>query len=191
MAKNAKLYKICCILMAFLFAVSASVQLNDTDWYFWIPLYASASFVNLMSCWTDSSEMVKRIGHGALLLALFLFTKVVVDEDLNRRDAFWSVDLRERAVREKFGSGLVFVSMILQLTASSIHEDSTRKKMKTNTEETNYDDELAASPPSNNLMDMKKIKLATYLEYGMAILLGISYGISFSFLLYQNKDMKF
>ncbi|KAA8547296.1 hypothetical protein F0562_003840 [Nyssa sinensis] len=35
--------------MASLFAFSASVQFNDSDWYFWFPLYATASVVNLVN----------------------------------------------------------------------------------------------------------------------------------------------
>lgn len=41
---------------------------------------------------------------------------------------FWSLDLSQRVVREKMGSGLVLISMILQLKGSLVAKDPTRRK---------------------------------------------------------------
>ncbi|KAI4319752.1 hypothetical protein MLD38_033314 [Melastoma candidum] len=42
----------------------------------------------------------------ALWLGLFLFVRVVAEDYRHRIAGFWSVDLRERVVRDKIGSGL-------------------------------------------------------------------------------------
>lgn len=148
MAEPTKLYILCCLLMAALFAYSASVQLNDpgtlifvtflllhcwqqsklifsafflffflSDWYFWFPLYAIACVVNLVN-WAISSKKIKQVAEAALWLGMFLFIKVVAEDYVSGVSGFWSLDLRERVIREKIGSGLVIISMVLQLMAS-------------------------------------------------------------------------
>lgn len=53
----------------------------------------------------------------ALFLGIFLFIKVVFEDLRDGVSGIWSVDMRERVVREKIGSGLVIGSMILQLNS--------------------------------------------------------------------------
>ncbi|TQD72799.1 hypothetical protein C1H46_041672 [Malus baccata] len=118
MAAITKLYTLCSLLMASLFAYSASVQLNDPDWYFWFPLYFGACFVNLV-IWAVSSKAIKQVAEAALWLGIFLFIKVTAESaSLKGASGFLSLDLSERVIREKVGSGLVIISMLLQLAAS-------------------------------------------------------------------------
>lgn len=112
MEKPRNVFRVCSLLMAILFAYSASVQLNDpgtqkrnhlhflllfslyrlckfhsfcflsADWYFWFPLYTLACAVNLINC--------KRISNSRRIrqmiktaLSLALFLLVkVVTEDV-------------------------------------------------------------------------------------------------------------
>ncbi|KAK4426324.1 hypothetical protein Salat_1400900 [Sesamum alatum] len=113
---------VCCLLMALLFAVSACFQFNDPDWYFWIPLYVTASLVNLLN-WAKPDSRTTKTGGFAFCLGVFLFVKVSIEASVHE---FWSLDMRERVVREKFGSGLVVVSMFLYLDSSSTSDHPTR-----------------------------------------------------------------
>ncbi|KAL6521639.1 hypothetical protein OROGR_018208 [Orobanche gracilis] len=110
---------VCNLLMAALFAISASFQFNDSDWYFWIPLYAIACLVNLVSWGENPTSRVRKMARFALCLGLFLFVKVVMEEGMMMMTGFWSSNMRERNVREKFGSGLVITSMLLLLLQNS------------------------------------------------------------------------
>ncbi|XP_050363148.1 uncharacterized protein LOC126782038 [Argentina anserina] len=157
MATASKLFTFCSLLMAALFAYSASVQLNDPDWYFWFPLYAVACVVNLVN-WAISSKRIKQFAEAALWLGMFLFIKVVAE---NGTSGFWSVDLSERVIREKIGSGLVIISMVLQLMAS-------------------------LSPP-----EAPTQKMPRYVEYGMGILVGFGYGLPVVFFMVLKGEMKF
>ncbi|PIA55594.1 hypothetical protein AQUCO_00700121v1 [Aquilegia coerulea] len=126
MEESTKLFKSCSLLMAFLFAYSASVQFNDpvrvlhdySDWYLWFPLYASACVVNLLL--HNIFKTCKTIAKVAFWLGVFLFVKVVIEDYVNELAGFWSLDLEERVVREKIGSGLVVISMLLHLEALAI-----------------------------------------------------------------------
>ncbi|KAF5752943.1 hypothetical protein HS088_TW01G00861 [Tripterygium wilfordii] len=142
--------------MASLFAYSASVQFNDPDWYFWLPLYACAFFVNLVNWVFLFNSTIRQIAKLALWLGLFLFVKVVIEGFVSGAAGFWSLDLSERVVREKIGSGLVVTSMILHLEASS-SEAKLRPR---------------------------------YIEHGMTILVGISYGLPFAFFVVHKGEMK-
>lgn len=75
--------------------------------------------MNLAIPTASARPLVRKMGKMALLLGLSLFFKVVVEDHKRRIAGFWPFDLRERVVREKFGSGLVVGSMLLHLTASS------------------------------------------------------------------------
>ncbi|KAF3438850.1 hypothetical protein FNV43_RR17125 [Rhamnella rubrinervis] len=154
MAAPTNLYSLCSLLMATLFAYSASVQLNDPDWYFWFPLYSGACIVNLLN-WIVSTRTISHVASAALWLGIYLFIKVVVEDFMDATSGFWSLDLSERVIREKAGSGLVVISMVLQLIVSSSPRVST--------------------PGFNN------IKLPRYVEHGMAILVGFGYGLPFAF----------
>ncbi|KAL6499209.1 hypothetical protein OROHE_026237 [Orobanche hederae] len=109
---------VCNLLMASLFAISASFQFNDSDWYFWIPLYAIACMVNLVSWGENPTSRMRKMARFALWLGLFLFVKVVMEGGM-MMTGFWSSNMRERNVREKFGSGLVISSMLLLLLQNS------------------------------------------------------------------------
>ncbi|XP_010417118.1 PREDICTED: uncharacterized protein LOC104702895 [Camelina sativa] len=122
MTKPRNLFRFCCLLMAFLFAYSASVQLNDPDWYFWFPLYTLACLINLINCKrriSKSRRIKQMMVRTALGLGLFLLVKVVAEDVITEKVGVLSLDLTHRVVREKIGSGLVVASMVLQLQASS------------------------------------------------------------------------
>ncbi|KAI6673065.1 hypothetical protein NL676_000971 [Syzygium grande] len=164
MATPTKLCRICSLLMGLLFAYSASVQLDDPDWYFWLPLYSFACLVNLTSLVFFTSKLVPSIGRLALWLGLFLFIKVVVEGYRHKIAGFWSLDMRERVVREKFGSGLVVFSMFLHLEATS---------------------------NQMGLFTGKDEEVAKFVELGQMILVGISYGLSLVFFVFHKDAMKF
>ncbi|CAF2049639.1 unnamed protein product [Brassica napus] len=102
------------------------VQAHQTDplvtnnWYFWFPLYALASAVNLINsrriC--NKSRRIRQMTRTALSLGLFLLVKVITEDVITERVGIFSLDLTHRVVREKIGSGLVIASMVLQLQAS-------------------------------------------------------------------------
>ncbi|XP_057529643.1 uncharacterized protein LOC130808190 [Amaranthus tricolor] len=157
-----KVYSICSILMAGLFLVSTSVQFNDPDWYFWIPMYSCAAYVNLKR--TLSFVAPKRItaaGIVALWLGMFLLIKVLLEDFFGDMIGIWSLDMRHRLVREKIGSGLVIWSMILQL---SVEQDPTK---------------------------WNSMEIGLLIEFGMTVLVGISCGLSFVFLIYHENEVKY
>ncbi|KAI9089227.1 hypothetical protein K1719_029506 [Acacia pycnantha] len=125
MSKSRNLFVMCSVLMGSLFAYSASVQLNDPDWYVWFPLYSCACIVNLTNS-IISTNLNRQIAKLALWLGMFLFVKVVVEDFVNGISGFLSIDLSERVVREKTGSLLVIISMILQLGQSSAPDEPSR-----------------------------------------------------------------
>lgn len=62
-----------------------------------------------------------------------LFVKVVIEALISGGlSAFWSMDMRERVVREKAGSGLVVLSMLLHLKASTTTSTDETKFAKRN-----------------------------------------------------------
>ncbi|CAL5371143.1 unnamed protein product [Camellia sinensis] len=128
MAKPRKLlFSFSSILMASLFALSASLQFNDPDWYFWIPLYASACAVNLVNG-VSEYKIMRPIARFAQWFGFFLLIKVLIEDFVEGIDGFWSLDMRERVVREKFGSGLVIISMFLHFQALSSSSSSVKGK---------------------------------------------------------------
>ncbi|KAJ4965345.1 hypothetical protein NE237_017194 [Protea cynaroides] len=162
MGRTSKLFASCSVLMAFLFAYSASVQFNDQDWYFWIPLYGCAFVVNLIN-YDSTSKKIRKIAKITFWLGVFLFCKVVTEDYYLRGLAgFWSFDLGERVLREKIGSGLVVTSMLLQLEASSASDE-------------------------NDDVDLKELDVPIYVEYGMAALVGVSYGFCVVFFVFVKE----
>ncbi|XP_073286056.1 uncharacterized protein [Primulina huaijiensis] len=147
-----KSVEVCSRLMAALFAISTYFQFDDPDWYFWIPLYMSACVVNLV----EISSRIRKLAKIAFWLGGFLFLKVVTEDFLDGIAGFWSLDMRERVVREKFGSGLVICSMFLQLEYSCFP---------------NYPSKLP--------------------KYGMPILVGVAYGLSFGFFVFYRAEMRY
>ncbi|XP_077217585.1 transmembrane family 220 helix protein [Tasmannia lanceolata] len=141
------------ILMVSLFAYSATVQLNDPDWYLWFPLYSIGSAVNLLniSFPSKTSNQMAKLAFG---VGILLFLKVVIEGYMYGLAGIWSLDMGERVVREKTGSGLVVASMFLQLKASAITKDPNRRK---------------------------RDEIGRYLECGMALLLVVSFGLSLAF----------
>lgn len=108
-----------------LFSLSVGV-----DWYFWFSLYACACVVNMVN-WVVSCRsrtQIRNIARMSLLLGIFLFIKVVIEDFVNVTAGFCSLDLSKRVVREKTGSGLVVISLILQLEASLVPQDPMRKR---------------------------------------------------------------
>lgn len=77
-----------------------------------------------------SSKPINTIAKVALWLGVALFFKVVVEDFVYGIAGFWSFDLKERVVREKFGSGLVVNSMYLQLKDASVQKDRVKRKEK-------------------------------------------------------------
>ncbi|XP_039012469.1 uncharacterized protein LOC120141742 isoform X2 [Hibiscus syriacus] len=75
MAKPRKLFSCCSLLMAIMFGLSSSVQLNDPDWYFWFPLYSCACIVNLLNWRISPKGSIKHIAKVALCLGVVLFLK--------------------------------------------------------------------------------------------------------------------
>lgn len=150
--------------MTFLFAYSASVQLDDPDWYLWFPLYASACIVNLVNGYFFSKTM-GIFAKLTLSLGNFLFIKVVLEDHLKGVAGFWSGDMRKKLVREKIGSGLVVTSMFLQLEASSL---------------------LSKDP-----LERKEMEIPRFAVWGMAMLVVVTYGISAAFFLLPRGEVKF
>ncbi|XP_022133255.1 transmembrane protein 220 [Momordica charantia] len=165
MATPSKLYSSCSLLMAFLFAYSTAVQFNDPDWYLWVPLYGCACAVNLPN-WVISSETIGYVAKATLGLGIYLWVKVVAEDYVNGIAGFLSLDLSERVVREKTGSGLVMASMILVL--------------------------MAESPSPKLHRTSKSLRpFPRYLPCGMATLVAFSYGLPVFFFLVQKGKMKF
>ena len=80
--------------------------------------------MNLVN-WAISSKRTKQFAEAALWLGMFLFIKVVAEHGIS---GFWSLDLSERVIREKIGSGLVIISMVLHLMASVRSPDAPTQK---------------------------------------------------------------
>lgn len=151
--------------MAALFAISTLAQFDDPDWYFWIPLYAAACLVNLANGVSKYKKM-RQIAKFALLFGLFLLIKLFIQDFVQGIAGFLSLDMREKVVGGKIGSGIVIISMFLQLQASS-------EPYKVN-----------KATGSNN------VRVGTYVKYGMALLVGIGYGTAFVFLMFYKGEMK-
>ncbi|GMI68113.1 hypothetical protein like AT2G23755 [Hibiscus trionum] len=164
MAKLGKLFSCCSLLIAIMFGFSSSVQLNDPDWYFWFPLYACAAIVNLLNWRISPKGPIKHIAKVVLCLGVFLFIKVVVEDFVRKIAGFGSLDLTHRVVREKTGSLLVIISMILHL--------------------------ITLSEPMNH-KPRKKRDVGKSVAYGMTSLVGFSYGLPFVFFVIQKGEMRF
>ncbi|KAL3525758.1 hypothetical protein ACH5RR_014130 [Cinchona calisaya] len=160
------LFSLSSLLMASLFAISASFQFNDPDWFFWFPLYICGCIVNLVNGLSKFPMMrLRTLAKFSLWLGVFLFIKVAVEGALKGMVAgFWSLDMRERIVREKLGSGLVIGSMFLHL----------QKK-----------------PSSRHQPNGQETEVAKLTKYGMPTLAVIRYGLSILFYLCHQKEMKF
>jgi len=121
---SSRRFSICCAFMGILFAFSASVQLNDQDWYLWLPLYSLASAVNMMAVVNmNRARWSRDIVDITFWLGLTLFVKVVLEACLWETNAlkwreFLSLDMERKLVREKLGSGQVIISMWLHSKAS-------------------------------------------------------------------------
>ncbi|KAF7828801.1 transmembrane protein 220 [Senna tora] len=160
-SRSRELFSLCSLLMGTLFAYSASVQLNDSDWYFWFPLYSCACVVNLTNCIIIFPKLNRKVAKLALWLGILLFAKVVVEDLVYGISGFWSLDLSERVVREKTGSLLVILSMILHLHM-----------------------EQSCVPNKQN-------QISSLVNYGMLILVLFSYMLPFVFFVVRKGEMKF
>jgi hypothetical protein len=83
-----------------------------------VPLYSIAAVVNLVNA-VYKRNITKQVPKLGLFLGIFLFFKVVIEDLVYEVAGFTSFDLRNRVVREKFGSGLVIICMFLHLQTSS------------------------------------------------------------------------
>ncbi|XP_057746497.1 uncharacterized protein LOC130965751 isoform X1 [Arachis stenosperma] len=156
------LFSLCSLLMAILFAYSASVQLNDPDWYFWFPLYSCACIVNLTNG-VVSTKLRRKIGIITLCSGILLYLKVVLEDVVYGIAGFWSLDLSERVVREKIGSILVVMSMILQMEAFKVQ--------------------------TNNTLKTRVKEFSNMVKYGMLILVGFSYMLPLIFFVVLKGEM--
>lgn len=103
------------------------------DWYFWLPLYSSAFLVNLLKGIPSKKRTLNLVAQLTLVGGNLLFVKVVIEALISGGlSAFWSMDMRERVVREKVGSGLVVLSMLLHLKASTTTSTDQTKFAKRN-----------------------------------------------------------
>ncbi|XP_065873611.1 uncharacterized protein [Euphorbia lathyris] len=148
--------------MAMVFAYSASVQLNDPDWYLWFPLYACACAVNLVNWAITSETIIRQFAKLTLWVGVFLFIKVVIEGLGSGTAGLWCLDLSKRVVREKTGSGLVIISMFLHL-----------------------------NDPQNSRKRKKNKFPREYVEYGMAMLVFFTFGLPFVFFVVGNGEIKF
>lgn len=73
-----------------------------------------------------------------------MFIKVVIEDFVSKIAGFWSLDMTERVVREKTGSALVIISMVLHLMALS--EPKQRKKKKINARIVEYGETSSSLP---------------------------------------------
>lgn len=131
------------LLMAFLFALSASFQFDDPGnypfYFFHLAIFLlrteTVSSVDLISfcvwlsdwyfwfplyalaCLVNMVNRFTKIAKITLLMGTILFLKVVIEDVCFHQgiSGIWSFDMRERVVREKIGSGLVILSMSLLL----------------------------------------------------------------------------
>lgn len=89
--------------------------------------------MNLLK-WDVFLEAMNQVGKATMGLGICMWMKVVAEDYMNGIAGFLSLDLSERVVREKTGSGLVVCSMILHLIAASsssslkIHRTSKSKR---------------------------------------------------------------
>ncbi|GLT75229.1 hypothetical protein SLA2020_469680 [Shorea laevis] len=171
MAKSTKLFGLCSLLMAMLFSYTAPVQFNDpgtlssfSPLLIFVPMISPV--INLLQslAWAISPKgRIQHLAKGTLWLGIFLFIKVVVEDHLSGIAGFLSLDLTERVVREKIGSGFVITSMILHLIATSEPLDPRQRKQN---------------------------RVSKYVAYGVAILVGFSFGHPFVFLVIQKGEIK-
>lgn len=88
-----------------------------------------------------SKTRLRLVAKSSLWLGVFLFIKVAIEDLVNGMVAgLWSLDMRERIVREKLGSGLVISSMFLHLQKPSSRNQQKRQgtKVPKLTEHGNY-----------------------------------------------------
>lgn len=81
----------------------------------------------------SKKRILNLVAQLTLVGGNLLFVKVVIEAlILGGLSAFWSMDMRERVMREKVGSGLVVLSMLLHLKASSTTSTDQTKFAKRN-----------------------------------------------------------
>ncbi|KAI3883474.1 hypothetical protein MKW92_037265 [Papaver armeniacum] len=170
-----KVFTISSLLMVFLFAHYASFQIlpipkpsfiyfRVTNWYFWLPLYTFAFAVNMINISTyKQSQEIKNIAKLDLLLGIFLFLKVVIEDYVYELASFSSMHFSQRVLREKTGIGLVVILMLLQLLSSSDQSTKGNTKIKV---------------------------VPRYVNYGMTLLVILSYVIPLVFFVFLKREIK-
>ncbi|CAN6447980.1 unnamed protein product [Victoria cruziana] len=179
--KPSVIFSSCSLLMATLFAYSASVQLDDPGsflssmnarrfgsfclllfsclwfsyWYLWFSLYAFAFAIHILQSIRIFGRS-KWIAAINFCLALLLFLKVVYEAYASGGfNEVASLDMEKRVVREKLGAGLVLISMFFQYKASDIADSPVR---------------------------MRREQIWKTVEYGMLMLMALSFGLSLTFM---------
>lgn len=180
------------------------------DWYLWIPLYGCACAVNLLN-WEVSLKAMGYVAKATMGLGICLWVKVVAEDYVkNGIEGFLSLNLSERMVREKTGSGLVVSSMILQLlaAASSPKIHRTTKKMLPRYIRYGKISSISSFCISlhfflslktlEKIIHSKQVVRSFWLWVtcedviaGMALLVAFSYGLPIFFFLVQKGKMKF
>ncbi|CAM6097731.1 unnamed protein product [Calypogeia fissa] len=114
---------VCSLLLSVLFAYSASVQLNDHDWYIWLPFYTLACLVCLAHAFQFSAAS-RLSAFVGLVGGSLLFIKVVLEGCFRDEVFSWtdlvSLDMEQTLVREKLGSLIVCLALWLELEVSKL-----------------------------------------------------------------------
>ncbi|WOL20685.1 hypothetical protein Cni_G29490 [Canna indica] len=96
----------------------------SSNWYFWFPIYGLACGVNLLLIGFTSKGFSNQLALVVLWGGTALLVKVMVEDYVQGIAGLLSLDMHERVVREKLGSGLVIMSMLLHLKASHASEEA-------------------------------------------------------------------
>lgn len=161
-----------------------------SDWYLWLPLYAVASAVNLLQIGT-TVKPVQTAARMALLVGGALFLKVAMEGYAQGTAGVWSLDMRERVVREKLGSGLVIVSMLLHLEPSP--PISQGKPIARRGVDYGESSSIPAPPLLLSLISNILLLLLHLLRLrltGMAAAVAVSLGLCIRFFAVDKRDMK-
>lgn len=168
------------------------------DWYFWFPLYVLAAAINLLRL----NFRWRAIAQSAMLVlcgGISLLIKVLVEAHLYGLCGFWSMDMRERVVREKIGSGLVAISMLCILITAAASQEPLRERKA---QDRNYVASGKCIPFQNlarnwkatimiNLFFCRGIwaDFAVMFLSGNATMVALTFAVSLYFFVFVGRDM--
>lgn len=92
-----------------------------------------------------------------------MYVKVVLEDFVYGIAGFWSLDLSERVVREKIGSILVVISMILYIEASKVQNDPVKEMEKELSSVVKYGEFKRLNLFSLSLVCYQLVKLIKYM----------------------------